>query len=260
MAINYNNFVVKKGEHTRCTVCPVRKLALFQGVSMENLDWTQNYREQQFIVKPKRRLVEEGLKNKYAYTLFTGWVALYQTSANGDRQIHRFALPGDFIGFHPDSAGPIHYSAQTVTEVTVCAFPMEQLEQVLKERNELSARMMEMNTQSMRLCQQHMLGIGRKSAKERLAFLFLELYHRVKVLGNIIPDSEENSIAFPLSQEDLADAMGLTSVHVSRTLRELTDDGLLTVKHRRLTIHNEPALTELAQFDKKLVLSEHPLL
>lgn len=260
MAINYDNFVAKSGEKTQCAQCPVRKLALFKGVALENLEWTQSYREQQYVLKPKRRLVEEGIPNRYAFTLFSGWVALYQTSATGDRQIHRFALPGDFIGFHPRQDIPIHYSAQSLTEVTVCAFPVSKLEQILKERAELSARMMEMNAQSMRLCQQHMLGIGRKSAKERLSYLFLELFYRVKSLQGLLPGTEENSIAFPLSQEDLADAMGLTSVHVSRTLRELTDAGLLTVKHRRLTIHNEPALTELAQFDKRLVLVDHPLL
>ncbi len=120
--------------------------------------------------------------------------------------------------------------------------------------------MMELNAQSMRLCQQHMLGIGRKSAKERLSFLCLELFYRTKSLAGLLAGTEENSIAFPISQEDMADAMGLTSVHVSRTLRELTAAGLLTVKSRRLTIHNEPALAELAQFDKKLILVDHPLL
>ena len=104
------------------------------------------------------------------------------------------------------------------------------------------------------------MGIGRKTAKQRLAFLFLELFHRVKFIGNLISGTEENSIAFPLSQEDLADASGLTSVHISRTLRELSDEGLVSVKQRRLTIYNEPALSELAQFKKEMVLQDHPLL
>lgn len=260
MAINYDNFVVKPGEKTRCVQCPVRKLALFKGVSLENLEWTQGYREQQFVIKPKRRLVEEGISNPYAFTLFSGWAALYQTSTVGNRQIHRFALPGDFIGFRPNLDIPIHYSAQTLTEVTVCAFPIDRLGWILRQRTDLSARMMELNAQSMRLCQQYMLGIGRKSAKERLSFLFMELFYRAKSLAGLLADTRENSIAFPISQEDMADAMGLTSVHVSRTLKELTDAGLLTVKNRRLTIHNESALAELAQFDKKLMPFDHPLL
>jgi len=260
MAINYDNFIIKPEPSTECVQCPVRKLALFQGVKLENLEWTQTLRQEQYVIKPKRRLFEEGEPPKYAFTLFSGWVAQYQTSPDGGRMIHQFGLPGDFIGFQATPGKPIDYSAQALTEITVCAFPIKQLHMVLKELPELGNRLIDMHAQTIKLCRQHMLSVGRKSAKQRLAYLFLELFHRVHAVGELMPGSEENSILFPLSQEDLADAMGLTSVHISRTLRELTDEGLVSVKHRRLTIFNEPALTELAQFDKDIVLQEHPLL
>ena len=260
MPVNYDNFIIKPDKKTQCAQCGVRKMALFQGVKLEHLEWTQTYREEQYIIKPKRRLFEEGDAPKYAYTLFSGWVALYQASVEGNRMIHQFALPGDFIGFQTKPDNLLDYSAQTLTEVTVCAFLVQQLDKVLKELPELSVRMMDMHAQSIKLCRQHMMGIGRKSAKQRLAFLFLELFHRVQAIGSMMSGTEDDSIGFPLSQEDLADAMGLTSVHVSRTLRELTDEGLVSVKHRRLTILNEPALAELAQFKKEMVLQEHPLL
>jgi CRP/FNR family transcriptional regulator len=260
MPINYDNFTSRPGEHTLCKQCAVRKLALFQGVKPENLEWTQSVREQQYVIKPKRRLFEEGEPPKYSFTLFSGWVALYQTSQEGNRMINHFALPGDFLGFHADPGKPIDYSAQALTEITVCAFPASELHSVLKNTPELSSRMMDMHAQTIKLCRQRMMGIGRKSARQRLAFLMLELYHRVKAAGEIIPGTEEKSIVFPLSQEDLADAMGLTSVHISRTLRELTDEGLLSIKHRRLTIFNEPALAEIAHFEKSMVLQDHPLI
>ena len=117
-------------------------MALFQGVKLENLEWTQTYREQQYIIKPKRRIFEEGEPPKYVYTLFSGWVALYQTSAEGNRMIHQIALPGDFIGFQSKPGQAIDYSAMALTEVTVCAFPAQQLDEVLKQLPELSHRMM----------------------------------------------------------------------------------------------------------------------
>lgn len=117
-----------------------------------------------------------------------------------------------------------------------------------------------MNQRNMRLCQQHMLGLGRKSVKERLAYLFLELFYRVRSVGDVIPGSTEDSVVFPLSQEELADAMGLTAVHVSWTLKQLTEDGLLPVGQRRLTIYDEERLAELAQFDRKAILLEPVLL
>jgi len=260
MPINYDNFAIKPGEKTQCAQCAIRKLALFKGVKPENLEWTQQVREEQFILKSKRRLFEEGEPPKYAYTLFSGWVALYQTSPDGDRMIHKFALPGDFVGFQCEPNAPSDHSAQALTDVAVCAFPVNQLEQVLKDTPELSSRMMTMHAQNIKLCRKHMMGIGRKTARERLAFLFLELFHRVKNIGDMMPGAEENSIAFPISQEDLADATGLTSVHISRTLRDLTEQGLVSIKHRRLTIQNEPALAEIGQFTKEMVLEDHPLI
>ena len=260
MPINYDNFYVKPGAATQCHSCPVRSLALFQGVKPEDLEWTQNVREHQYVIKSNRRLLEEGEPPRYSFTLFSGWVAFYQTSIDGNRMISHFALPGDFIGFQSVPGHPMDYSAQALTEVTVCAFPVTQLDEILKNTPELSSRMMTMHAHTMKICRQRMMGIGRKSAKQRLAFLFLELYHRVKFIGELMQGSEENSIVFPLSQEDLADAMGLTSVHISRTLRELTDEGLLSIKHRRLTIYNEPALAEVAHFEKSMVLQDHPLL
>lgn len=260
MAINYDNFVIRPGEGEQCAQCAVRKLALFRGVKPENIEWTQMLRQEQYVIRPKRRLFEEGEPPRYAFTLFSGWVAQYQMSPDGGRMIHQFALPGDFIGFQTTSGQPIDYSAQTITEVTVCAFPVKELDKVLKELPELTNRLVEMHMQTLKFFRQHILNIGRKSARQRLAYLLLELFYRVRAIGSLMSGSSSNSIAFPLSQEDLADAMGLTSVHISRTLRELTDEGLVSIHRRRLTILNEPLLAELAQFDSNVAAQEYPLI
>lgn len=246
--------------HTQCSACPVRALALFKGVSEEHLEWTQDYRASQFALAAKKDLYQEGDEHELAYTLFSGWAFIYKTLSNGKRQIIRFALPGDFIGFQADLLAPMTYSVHTLTQVTLCGFPRSSLLTMLAERTDLASRMVTMNARDMALCQSHLMGAGRKSAKERVAFLFLELFHRVKALGEIMPGSDTHSISFPVSQEDVADAMGLTAVHVNRTLRELKEDGLCVASHRRLEILDEPRMTELAQFDAGAVLGEHPFL
>ena len=80
-----------------------------------------------------------------------------------------------------------------------------------------------MSAKYMELCQYHLMGTGRQSARERIAFLLLELYHRA--LGQ---QEQANSghIHFPVCQEEIADAVGLTTVHVNRTLKELKADGM----------------------------------
>ncbi len=253
-------FDVTPEPQTRCHECPVRALALFKGVADEHLDWTQDYRSNQYQLPAKHDVYQEGEDHELAYTLFSGWAFVYKTLTNGKRQIIRFALPGDFLGFQAKLTAPMSHAVQSLTQVTLCGFPRSALAGMLSERTDLASRMITMNARDMALCQNHLMGAGRKSAKERVAFLFLELFHRVKSLGEILPGSDETSIAFPVSQEDIADAMGLTAVHVNRTLRELKDDGLAIATHRRLEILDEPRMAELAQFDAEAVLGDHPFL
>lgn len=249
----------KPEPHTRCIECPVRELALFKGIPEDRLDWTQGFRQSQYEATPKQHLYHEGQKADFAFTLFAGWVVLYKSLDNGKRQILRFALPGDFLGFQPNLEGPMSHSAQALTTATLCAFPRNKLQSMFSERAELGTRMAQMNAQYMALCQHHLLGTGRKSAKERIAFLLIELFHRIQGLGEIIPSSTEHSIEFPVAQEEIGDAVGLTTVHVNRTLKELREEGLLDIANRRLTVHEPDALAELAHFDPA-VLAHHPLI
>ncbi|MGB0721382.1 MAG: Crp/Fnr family transcriptional regulator [Gammaproteobacteria bacterium] len=245
---------------TQCAVCPVRKRALFEGVPEEHLNWTQQFRLNQLVVPAKQDYLHEGSESDSVYTLFSGWSILYKTLPSGKRQILRFALPGDLIGFQHNLRSPMQYSAQALTESVYCAFPRARMGEMLSERPELATRLALMNARDTALCHQHLLGTGRKTAKERVAFLLLELYHRVMSLADIMPDAvDDDAIEFPVAQEEIGDAVGLTTVHVNRTLRELRDEGLVACSHRRLRILDDARMSEIGQFDKGVVLS-HPLL
>lgn len=245
---------------TQCAACPVRELALFEGVPEEHLSWTQQYRANQLVVPAKQDFLHEGSESDFVYTLFSGWAILYKTLPSGKRQIIRFALPGDLIGFQHNLKAPMHYSAQALTESVYCAFPRARMGEMLTQRPELATRLALMSARDSALCQQHLLGTGRKTAKERVAFLLLELYHRVRSLADVMPDAiDGDAVEFPVAQEEIGDAVGLTTVHVNRTLRELRDEGLVACSHRRLCILDDERLSEIGQFDKAVVLS-HPLL
>ena len=245
---------VKDAPHTPCAACPVRKRALFEQVATEHLDWTQRFRSNQVCVEAKHDVLREGETAEYFYTLFSGWMILYKSLPSGKRQIVRIALPGDLVGFQPVLQAPLGYSAQTLTPVELCAFPRADLAHMLAARPELAIRLALMNAQDMALCHSHLLGMGRKSAKERVAFFLLEMWRRVRAMGELMPSHADGGIDFPIAQEEIADAVGLTTVHVNRTLKELRDAGLATSSQRRLTIHDEPALEALAEFDARALL------
>ena len=101
----------------------------------------------------------------------------------------------------------------------------------------------------MELCQHHLMGTGRQNARERIAFLLLELYYR----SQMQTDVDGEAVPFPICQEEIADAVGLTTVHVNRTLKEMRGEGLIECAARRLVINDEEKLAEIANFDKSVI-------
>lgn len=234
---------------TECARCPVRARALFQGVPLEQLDWTQQYRVNQFTIDGRSELFAEGEDHPYAYTLFSGLIMLSSTAPSGRRRVIRFALPGDFIGFQSKLDGPMSYSANAITSSRLCAFPRDTLRQMLLERPELATRMASLSARDMAFMQQLLVANGQRSARERVGAMVMLLYAQIQALGDLVPGSTNNSIEFPISQEILADTLAMKPETVNRTLRELREDGIFELKQRRLTVLDlERALT-LAELD-----------
>jgi len=244
---------IRKHSHTDCTECPIRQMALFRGVPLDRLSWTQKYRDQQFVVPQKTSLYIEGTKPDYVYTLFDGWMALYQTSRSGKRQILRFALPGDFIGFQANKNGVISHSVSALNTAIVCGFPRSILQDMFEDQPMLALSLATMESRDMSLCQHHQAFRSRKDAHESIAFLLLELFHRCRLQMNQDYDHETNSIVFPLTQEDIGDAVGLTNVHVNRVLRQFNKCGLIQCHRKKLQILDEEKLSEIAEFDEDMI-------
>lgn len=245
---------VREGNHTNCESCPIRGNALFEPVAKEHLDWTQQYRSTQYQIPAKTHIYREGEHPQELFTLFEGWVMIYKTLPDGRRQVSRIALPGDFLGFRgrPDQES-INHSAQALTPVTLCAFPVDGIRQMFATHPELAERMINIHARDMALCQEYMMGIGRKSAEERLAFLLLEVFLRYRERTN----SQATTIPFPITQEEMGDAVGLTMVHINRTLKVLRKSGALECSSRQLSIFDIQKVAEIAQFDLSNRIDRH---
>lgn len=237
-------------KHTNCTDCTIRRLALFKGVDEKDIDWTQEFRSNQFKIKSKKLLYKEGQLPEYMFTLYHGWVLQHKTLTNGKRQVLRIALPGDLLGFQADFNGPMNHTALALSDTILCAFPRKDMLNMFNKNIELAKRMADMNARDASICQNHLVGVGQKTAEERIAYLCLELYYRIKLIRE---DTIKYDIEFPLTQEDLGDAVGLTQIHVNRTLKTLREKGLMEIKNKRLYILNDKALKELGSFDEKIL-------
>lgn len=250
MAETKSNLIEIEHNQTVCTECSIRRLALFHGVPEEELAWTQTFRSCQYTVPARKEVYRESHPSEFMFTVYHGWFAVYKTLDNGKRQILRIALPGDMLGFQADLEAPMTHSAISLTDAVLCAFPRNEMPDLLRRNLSVSKRLTELNARDMNICQNRLLTIGQQSAIERIAFFCSELFFRIKAIYN---EQQCDDIFFPLSQEDMGDATGLTKIHVNRTLKTMREQGLMEISSKTLKINDIDALCKLGNFDPSTV-------
>ncbi len=241
-----SRFLTPRSQRTQCASCPVRQNALFQVVPLSYIEDAQSRRTDQYRLAARRTLYEEGGQADMAFTLFEGWMLLYRSDSDGRRQGLRIALPGDFLGYMPPGSTHIHHSALAVNNAVVCGFRQEGLHEMMTRHPDLAAHITRIQARYMASCQSHMLGLGRKSAEQRIAYLVAELFHRLKYRRLIAADA--TSMPFPLTQEMVGDMTGLTPVHTNRVMRKLRSEGVLQSERSRLEVLDPEVLARIGGF------------
>jgi CRP-like cAMP-binding protein len=185
-------------------------------------------------VRARRELMFEGQPIGETSLMLSGWAARIRILEDGRRQILGFLLPGDLMG-HCYHDQPVAASTvMTITDVTLCPAPDSGASPGLARTYALSRAHDEAHMLA------HITRLGRMNAHERLADLLLELFERLELAGL----STGGRYHMPLTQEMLADALGLTSVHVNRTLQALRREGALRWKGRELVLTDPSALRQ----------------
>jgi CRP/FNR family transcriptional regulator, anaerobic regulatory protein len=239
----------------RCTECPIRDRALFQVLSQSYLDEAGSRRAGQYRVAARTHLYQESAPAAMAFTLFEGWLLLYRNHADGSRQGLRVALPGDFVGYAPLSEAGYSHGALAVTDVVVCGFRQADLHEMITSQSVIARQVSSIQARNLALCESNVLGLGRKSAEQRIAHLVADLHHRltraVESESGAIGASDAAPpliVPFPLTQEMLGELAGLTPVHTNRVLRKLRLDGVMTCERHRLEIMDLVRLHQIAGF------------
>ena len=187
----------------------------------------------------KQYLYHQGDMNQELYVLREGWVMLTRVSADGKRQVFRSVLPGELLGFQQYLQGAAVYSAIALLDTVVCRVP--HIVSLCSTHPELALSLASVQACDMMLTERYLANITHRSARERIAFMVLELYYRLRLHGL----NRGYSFQFPLKQEDIADTLGLTAIHVNRTLHALKGEGVFEINKHILTIRNYDALYTL---------------
>ncbi len=226
----------------------VRKLECFVSLSHEEraaLDavWAR----QRQVVGASRDLAREGEPPQAIHLIRSGWACRYKLLEDGRRQILSFVLPGDLCDLNIFILKHMDHSVLALTRVEYVALSQSELDgAVIRHPRVMQALCWEALVNSA-IQREWTVNLGQRSALERLAHLLCELFSRLEMVGMTTGSSCE----LPLTQIDLADTLGLTSVHVSRTVKELRERGLIRLHDRRLEIVDFEALCAIALFDAK---------
>lgn len=194
---------------------------------------------------PHQDIRRPGETSPVAHLLIAGHTCRYRLLSDGRRQITAILVPGDICDLEAVITGRTAFAVGTLTRCTVGEIPVEPSAGGNAPAPEVTAALLARLRRDEAIAREWLVGLGRRSAVERIAHLFCELRARLAAVGL----ASEERCELRLTQNDLADALGLTSVHVNRSLRWLSEAGLMTLKGGLLVMHDRPALERLAEFD-----------
>lgn len=200
--------------------------------------------------------MHQGQSEQAAYILASGWVSSYKIQRDGSRQIVDFQIPGDFLGLRSVLLRTSDHSFEPIVDIQAAEVLVGDLLEAFAQTPRLATAILWALSRDEAMVVEHLVGVGRRDANERMTHFLLELGSRLALVGL----GSKAGYACPLTQYHLADALGLSAVHVNRVLRHLREDGLVTFRDGHVTFDDYDRLVDLAEFDPAYLDQSGPLL
>ena len=190
-------------------------------------------------------VVREGERPSECCLVVEGFVCRYKLTAEGKRQIFSFHLPGDLPDLQSLHLEIMDHSLMTLTPSKLAFIPHESLRKLMHQCPRVADVLWRDTLIDAAVFREWMMGIGRRSAETRIAHVLCEVLVRMRAVGL----ANAHACELPVTQAELADALGLSTVHVNRSLQELRSKDLITLRGNRLTVEDWDGLKEEGEFD-----------
>jgi CRP-like cAMP-binding protein len=197
-----------------------------------------------------RDVITKGEWPSYIYVVLEGWAGRYNIRPDGSRRITGFLLPGDFCGIHARCHAEMDHGITALTECEIARIELPTFEAIASQSLSINQALWQAKLMDESVLRTWLL--NSTDSVRTLAHLFCEIEARLHPAD----DARERTFSFPLTQEQIGDAIGITSVHTNRTLRVLREQGLATLSGAVLCIHDLAALRREASFDRRYLHSK----
>jgi CRP-like cAMP-binding protein len=200
---------------------------------------------------PDQDLVTDGERQHDCKLIAEGFACRYKLLDDGRRQILSFHIPGDFVDLEGLLSGEMDHSIGTLSHGKVAVVPHAVMLDLTETYPRIARALWRTTLLDAAVFRQWLVGVGRRSAFARVAHLLCEMRVRLNAVGL----SRNGSYDLPVTQAELADALGLSAVHVNRTLQTLRSQGLITLRGGKMTIEDWDDLRAAGEFDAKYLLA-----
>jgi CRP-like cAMP-binding protein len=192
-----------------------------------------------------KTIIRAGERLTFSTLLIEGILCRYKDLKDGQRQITELHVTGDFADLHSFTLKRLDHNVMTLTPCRVGLVPHERLEEITRKLPHLTRLYWFSTNLDAAIHREWEVSLGRRTAISRMAHLFCELQVRLTIAER----ADEAGYDLPLTQTDLAECLGLTPVHVNRTLKELRERNLVSFRGGRVHIHDLRGLERVAEFD-----------
>jgi CRP-like cAMP-binding protein len=222
-----------------------RKLELFAPLSERDKQLLGRMCERSRLVDADQEITRQGSVPESVHVVLEGFGCRYKILPDGDRSIIAYLIPGDVCDLHMFILGLADHSVAILSPCRILDIPRGTIDEILEKNSPLSRALWWTTLLDEAILRETIVNIARRSAITAIAHLFCELLFRLEAVGLGIDDG----FAFPVTQSQLADHVGLSTVHVNRTLQSLRKKGLIRLQGKSLHILNLEKLRELAGFE-----------
>lgn len=217
----------------------------FRQFEPAELNFVSTFKTGELVAETGSTILAEGSNSAHLYTLLSGWAFRYKSLPDGRRQILNYLLPGDLLGLQGTIIGEMQHSVEALSPLVLCVFQRNRLNELFQNHPGLGFDITWLAASEERMLDEHLLSLGRRTAMERAAYLIAFLHQRAASVGVEL----NKPLLIPITQQHVADTLGLSIVHTNKTLRKLADRKLIKWLDRSCEVLDVDGLMELADWD-----------